>query len=394
MNVNDCGNRCAGCQACGAACPKKAISFSSNAEGFLYPQVDQSNCVECGLCLKTCPLYDTHSLKIPEKAFAAVANDRKLRDISSSGGIFAVLAKQVLSEGGYVFGAAMHEDYLVRHICISDVSQLHRLQGSKYVQSDLSGVYEKLSDLLRSGKTVLFSGTPCQVAGVKQAAKQIPDNHLITVDLVCHGVPSPLFFQKHIAAAYGDVEDVRFRHRTRYELNCFAMGFTRNGEKYLVQPTDKDSYYACFFSYVSLRESCYTCPYAGPARAGDLTLGDLGTHALYEDILGNDRALSLVAVNTPRGEALLEACKESIASTAADYSAEARINKQLSAPVKRPASRDVFYRELFAKGYSEQVAGKYGKKMTMKEAVRYMIVSNVPQQTRKQIKKLLKKLRG
>lgn len=394
MNISICHDQCSGCGACAFVCHQNAISFFPDREGFLYPEIDADKCVECGKCVKSCPVNVQDGCSIPVHTYAAVAKERELLKNSSSGAIFAVLAKHVLAEGGYVFGAAMHEDYVVRHICISDISQLHRLQGSKYVQSDMTGVYEKLSELLQSGMTVLFSGTPCQVTGVQQAMKGIATGNLITVDIVCHGVPSPLFFREHIAAAYGDVEDVRFRYRTKYELNCFAMGYFKNGEKHLVQPTDKDAYYACFSSYVGLRESCYSCRFANPARPGDLTLGDLGSHALYENMLGDDRALSLLAVNTEKGHALIEVCKDAIDSTEADYSAEVKINKQLSAPVKRPEGRDAFYGELFESGYSEAVARKYGKKTSAKEMLRNMIIYHVPQQTRKRIKKIIRKVRG
>ena len=394
MTISICTDQCSGCQACGNVCPQNAIAFLPNEEGFLYPQINLERCVECGLCVKVCPQYGSDKMEMPRYALAAVAKDSEFLKNSSSGAIFAVLATHVLMEGGYVFGAAMHENYVVRHICISDISQLHRLQGSKYVQSDMTGVYEKLSELLRSGKTVLFSGTPCQVAGVQKAMKEIAMGNLITVDIVCHGVPSPLFFREHIAAAYGDVKDVRFRHRTKYELSCFAMGYLKNGKKHLVQPTDKDAYYACYSSNVSLRECCYTCRFANPARLGDLTLGDLGSSNAYEHILGDDRALSLIAVNTEKGNTLLRSVQNELDSTEADYLAEVKINKQLSAPMKRPEGRDAFYRELFENSYSEVVATKYGKKPSAKEMLRNVIIYHVPQQTRKRLKRIIRKVRG
>ena len=181
----------------------------------------------------------------------------------------------------------MESDYCLKHVAINHIEELEGLQGSKYVQSNMDGIIDKISELLSNGSQVLFSGTPCQVSGLKKAMKikGIDVKNLVTIDIVCHGVPSPKFFREHVKFKYGKVSNIKFRHRTKHELNGYALGFQKSGNYNIIQPTNRDFYYACFSSQVSLRESCYNCAYTTANRVGDITLGDLSTHRLYDSYL-------------------------------------------------------------------------------------------------------------
>lgn len=384
---------CTGCAACVAVCPTHAISCEYNEEGFLFPKIDEEKCINCGKCKRVCDDNTNHFKLKPLASSAAVSNNSETRSLSSSGGVFAEIAKAFLKNGGYVCGACMMDDYMVRHIVIHEIENLYKIQGSKYVQSDICGIHEKLGKLLETGNKVLFCGTPCQVSAMLSyfSFTGIPADEFYCIDLICHGVPSPIFFQKHIFYNYGVVTEVKFRHHTRHELNCFAIGYRKEGHYIIKTPTNSDFYYSCFSSHVSLRESCYQCKYAQSERVGDVTLGDLGTHRKYEEKLGENKSLSFVLLNTEKGREMISGCEISIVD--ADFSKEIKANNQLREPTARPVKRDDFYKKLFKNGeFSEKGVYEYRYRLSMKEQVKTAIISFTTTRQRKNIKRLLKKL--
>lgn len=385
--------RCTGCSACKSICNKGAVFFQLDKEGFLHPQIDPSLCVECGMCLKVCPYIDTtyitsHSMI---ECYAATTKDESLYQKSSSGGIFATIAKDFIEDDGYVVGASMRENHSVEHIIINNTSDLELIQGSKYVQSNTTKVYDKILILLKDNKKVLFSGTPCQVAGLLNLVRlaRAPEDKLFTIDIICHGVPSPKFLQDHIKVNYGNVSNVKFRHRTIHELNCFALGFLKGNKYELISPSDKDFYYACFSSMVSLRECCYLCKYATKERVSDITLGDMNSHKLYEKILGNDKSISVILLNTKHGQNLFSSINNRLIFTVADFSKEACINSNLLHPTKRPDERDLFYKLLYSDGFNEENVKKFGRTYSLKEKIKNAIVLSTTQKFRKKIQKLM-----
>ena len=200
--------KCSGCGVCEQICPKSAISMTPNNEGFLYPEVDSSLCVECRLCEKTCPVLNakTSTGFSERKAYAAICSDEKIRLESSSGGMFTVLAEKVIAEGGVVFGAEFDSDFSVRHGWTDSVCGLERFRGSKYLQSRTESSFLECRKFLDDGRKVLYTGTPCQIAGLKAFLKKDYEN-LFAVDVICHGVPSPALWQKYIKFRFADCEN-------------------------------------------------------------------------------------------------------------------------------------------------------------------------------------------
>ena len=388
--------KCYGCTACGAVCKADAISFRENAEGFLYPRVEAAKCTSCGSCVRVCPVENPGARRMPMQAYCAVAKDEELYQKSASGGIFAAIAKAFLENGGVVVGAAMCDDVVVRHICIESVGELHKLQGSKYVQSDMEDCIRLIASHLKNGRRVLFCGTSCQVAGVLNAISRSPrlEEKLYTINLVCHGVSSPRFLREHVRNTYGDVEHVAFRHRTWSEFSKFAMGFEKNGKKHIIAPTNRDVYYSCFSSYVSLRESCYRCDYAQAARIGDMTLADCGTFGRYEAELSYYKTLSMVALHTEKGAQLFRDTP-GIEKVEMDYAAECACNQQLSHPAPRPKERDTFYKVYFGSDKPEKSALQpYLFHESFPVKLKAFVCTVTPRRLRKDIKRLLKKAKS
>ena len=356
------------------------------------PDIVYKGCIECGLCIKSCPALNSGEFKNKTLVgYAATSQDITTSENSSSGGIFALIAREFLRNNSWVIGAKMESDYCLKHVAINHIEELEGLQGSKYVQSNMDGIIDKISELLSNGSQVLFSGTPCQVSGLKKAMKikGIDVKNLVTIDIVCHGVPSPKFFREHVKFKYGKVSNIKFRHRTKHELNGYALGFQKSGNYKIIQPTNRDFYYTCFSSQVSLRESCYNCAYTTANRVGDITLGDLSTHRLYDSYFKKDRALSIVGVNTERGKHLFGNLKN-VDFIKADYLKECSVNAQMNHPTARPDERDNFYIALFQNGYSEKNADEYKYRYSFKENVKNWITLNTTPSFRNKLKKLLK----
>ncbi len=294
---------CAGCGACRSSCAKGAITMAEGSDGALLPSVDESKCVSCGMCDKACPVNAGVELSAPIKCYAAWMEGDSRDSRSSSGGIGHALAARCVEEGGTAFGAAV-EGSEVRHVAVDSPEETRKLCGSKYVQSDLGDTYRDVRDLLRAGEKVLFSGSPCQVAGLKSfLGKDWPN--LITADLVCHGTPPQRLLREHIASIAGDLDSVtEISFRTG---DAFRLTIERgNGVIYSVDKFH-DSYYHCFMKCLDYRDSCYACPYARAERAGDLTLGDFW--GLDRTTLAKpfDGRVSVVLVNSEKGAEALGA---------------------------------------------------------------------------------------
>ena len=298
---------CTGCAACLNACAHSAITMTADAEGFLAPHVDSNKCVECKLCEKVCPVISP----LQDKGFMhpsayAVWNEPDRR-VSSSGGAFSAFARHVLSQGGVVFGAAFDEDLHCKHIEIQDMDGLASLRGSKYVQSEIGDTFVQVRKHLRANRKVLFCGTPCQVAGLKNFLKKSYPN-LLTLDLICHGVPSDAVFQgylKKISSRFAaDVECYEFRDRDGWGK---APSVSISGKFRRIYGVDA-LYMEAFNASAIFRKSCYQCPYSGIPRVGDCTLGDFWGIGRYGKPFKHDtmKGVSLVLTNTSQGETALQ----------------------------------------------------------------------------------------
>lgn len=295
---------CCGCSACVQVCPIKCIDFKEDEDGFAYPEIDLELCVHCNLCKTVCPALVPFAEHRPYQVYAVKNLNDSVRLKSSSGGVFRILAEKTLDAGGVVFGARFNTDWSVIHDYVDNKFDLELLQGAKYMQSRLENTFSQVATFLKAGKKVLFSGTPCQIAGLKKYLKT-EYNNLLTVDLICHGVPSSKVWQSYLkstlkVANAESIRDVTFRAKDdgwhRYALK-FSV-FDINGDKKYIRSCHSDNeYMKLFLSDLMLRPSCYNC-FSRSGRSGaDITLGDFwGVDEKYPD-LDDDKGVSIVLVN-------------------------------------------------------------------------------------------------
>lgn len=300
---------CSGCYACVNACPKNCISMQEDADGFWYPVIDGEKCVECGLCKASCPALKVREEKALPTAFAVKNKDDAIRQESSSGGVFSLLADWVLEQNGVVFGARLSADCReVYHVCIETKQDLALLRGSKYVQSRVGLCHKQAKALLEEGRTVLFTGTPCQVEGLKTFLKKDYRN-LICADIICHGVPSGKVWKSYVDAcekrAGAKMVEAGFRNKRKgwkgFQLvTRFEDGTTSGCAR------SQDPFMRAFLRNACLRPSCYQCHYKTASRVADITLADFwGIEQICPE-MDDDRGTSLVLIHTEKGEALMK----------------------------------------------------------------------------------------
>lgn len=358
--VND-NKDCTACRLCEWICPCKAIYFEKDSEGFLYPKVNYKKCVYCGLCVAKCPEYGDNNLKRATiSAYVAVHKKESILSLSSSGGAFPAIAKAILDNGGYVLGTMLDCKKWIAHvICISDISELPKLQGSKYIQSDMDGIFEVINQKLSTGKYVLFTGTPCQIAGVRNAFDSY--SNLITIDLVCHGIPSPKTFQEYIKTLeikYGDIVDYRFRSKKfGWKIAC---EFTDQKNKKHTILGRCDSYSSLYHHCYYLRECCYNCKYACSERVGDLTLCDYWGIERYHPEINCNMGASAILCNTFKGDFVWQLAKQELQCIKTEFDWVVDGNGSLQHPVRRPTQRDAISTAIAELGF-EKMAQKYCK---------------------------------
>ena len=297
--------RCTGCGACNNVCPSKAIKMTPDREGFIVPEIDYDLCTDCKACVKICPVLSLKkkNLVVPE-IYAVRAND-EIRKNSSSGGVFTVIANYVLNNGGYVCGAAFDENMQLKHIMIDNFADLSKLQGSKYLQSDTGDIYKQVKNKLLEGKQVLFTGTPCQVAALTSIIGRSNSN-LITLDLICHGVPSQKLFNIYIKENIDkQIIDVHFRDkRFGWQTSSMVCKFKDGSES--ISLMQEDVYLQAFYKNLSLRKSCENCPFSDFPRHGDLSIGDFWGISNFDIEQNDGKGTSIVYVNTAKGQKLME----------------------------------------------------------------------------------------
>ena len=338
--------KCTGCTACNNICPDGCISMEEDNEGFLYPQINKNKCVQCGLCNSTCPLTNMpNRLNQVINIYAAQNTNNFLRKQSSSGGIFTLLAERTLQNDGVVFGAAFDENcYSVSHIAISNNEELVKLRLSKYLQSNKGNTYSEAKRLLQEGVQVLFSGTPCEIAGLKRYLGKEYGN-LLCIDFVCHGVPSQKIWENHLKQYEkrfgGKVKRVNFRDKTHY-IQHYRIIQTKEGKDILFSPGN-DPYMLMFLRNYSLRPSCYRCSFKGNDYYSDITLGDFwGIGNVYPE-MQDGLGTSLVITRTNQGLSVLHAIEPQLILKQVEFSAASRNNTVLIESAKEPQNRDAFF---------------------------------------------------
>lgn len=293
---------CCGCNACAEICPQHCIRMKEDSKGFFYPRVDVAVCIECGACENVCPFDTTNLLlRAPLKAYAAWNKIEAEHTLSSSGGVAYVFSSYILGKNGVVYGCAAN-GIEVRHIRVDSISELRKLQGSKYVQSDVQGMFRQVKKDLQQQRPVLFIGTPCQVAGLKNYIRTVPP-HLYLVDLICHGVPSLKMLSEHVSQISNgrEVLNISFRRGTAYLMEFSCEDFSYECHYW------KDAYMRMFVNGFISRPSCYNCPYANLKRTGDVSIGDFwGLGKMDERPKGANDAVSVLLPCNEKGLRLIK----------------------------------------------------------------------------------------
>lgn len=309
INITD-KSKCCGCTACVNACPVQCIVMRRDRdEGFDYPVANPDICIGCGKCESVCPVLAPAEPSTPLAAYAV--RFEEFVDGSSSGGVFPALAKAVIDEGGVVFGTVMEPDLTVGHTEAETMDEVQRMRGSKYVQSDLYSVFFDVKEYIKSGRKVLFTGTPCQVAGLHKYLGGKSDR-LVTVDIACHGVPGPGLWEMYVKAlgkrAGSEITAADFRDKSKGWRRYGFKTVSTSGTSTSVRASE-DPYMALFMQDMTLRPSCYNCPAKGGRSCSDLTVADLWSVARTAPQINDDRGASGVLVNTHAGIELLEKTK-------------------------------------------------------------------------------------
>lgn len=354
MSVTVVNNKqCCGCGACEDICQKQCVNLKYNEEGFLCSSVDRTVCIECGLCEKVCPVLKSidknDKLKI-KKAYVGYAIDEKMRQSGSSGGVFSVLAQSIIDAGGIVYGAAFDESFSVKHVRVDSMYALNKILTSKYVQSDIRGVYSKIETDLRSGKKVLFCGTPCQVAAIHHFIEQKKlDANLILVDFICHGVPSPrvwdtykFFLEEKLG---GTLKSVNFRDKRRGWHDYFFVATTNSG-KSVSESHDLNAYMQTFISDKNLRESCFSCACKPNNYFSDITLGDAWKIEREKPEWTDDKGTSFFVARTQKGDSQLEKLRENLDLAETSYEQWCAWNPSLYICAKKHEKRELFFEKI------------------------------------------------
>lgn len=346
---------CVGCGACLSACNRNAITMQPDSLGFLYPIIDQDKCVDCGLCTKSCfnnhkPVYNE-----PMQTCIGYASDINEQISSTSGGIASVLMRTVLSKGGIVYGCTGENARDVKHIRIERLDEIVKLKGSKYVQSYMGSTYKTVVNDLKADRTVLFIGTPCQVAGLKAYLKGKVFVNLFTIDFVCHGVPSQQILNDAIDAELSSYGDLRLVNRVKGEgkESKYTLRLLEDEKVVYDDVYPSKGYITGFLCGLYYRENCYQCKFSKRERVSDITLGDFWDRQnIVHGLTNKKNGLSMIMANTESGKNLLALSKDSFKSIAWSYDDFIIRNGQLKHPVKRHSNRDLFEKLYKSVGYN------------------------------------------
>ena len=349
--------KCNGCSSCSASCPVGCISMEKNDEGFLYPHIDMEKCIKCNKCERACPVLNKKAVesKVEIKSYAVINNERDERVNSSSGGVFTLLAKEIISRGGVVFGAAFDENMAVYHRFIEKEEDIALLRGSKYTQSRIGDSYKKAEEFLKEGRLVLFTGTPCQIAGLKSYLSRDYEN-LFCQDIICHGVPSPSVWEAYVEyrerKSGEKPQSISFRNK-KYGWKTFSMRFQYENAKDYTEMMSVDLYMRLFSANLSLRESCYNCSFKSVERDSDISLADFWGIENVAPEVHDDMGTSLVIVQSEKGKEIFEKIKEKTTCKEVDTQKAVSFNSAMTESVPRPEKRDEFFNHFIKNGINK-----------------------------------------
>lgn len=348
-------NECYGCGACENACKRGALKMQADEEGFLYPHIDSALCIECGKCKQVCQIHNLKTRISQEPlVFAAKNKNEEVRRRSTSGGMFFALSETIIQNGGSVYGVAYDEEFNALHQRAENLEDCQKFQGSKYAQSRVGAVYQGVKDDLVSGKEVLFTGTPCQIAGLATFLGADAENkNLILCEVICHGAPSPLMLKEHIAFIEKERKSkvVAYNHRSKAlgwhgHNECFFLENGKNEFKSKLSQNHKDLFYA----HLIIRPSCYRCAYTGFPRMADISIADYWGIELCMKDFDDNKGTSLLILNTEKAERFFERVKGTLELRESNLEDAFKDNHKK--PAKMNINREQFWTDYFAKGYA------------------------------------------
>lgn len=357
---------CCGCNACYNICPKNAIEMKVDEKGFRYPVIDKEKCIQCDLCSKVCPIISKKKIENNPIAYACYCKDEKIRINSSSGGMFTLIASQIINEGGLVYGASFDEKFNIKHIKVDKIEDLQKLRGSKYVQSDIGNTYKEVKKYLDENRKVLFTGTPCQIEGLKCYLQKEYDN-LYLQDFICHGVPSPKVWK--IYKKYKKNNDKRnpieieFRNKDN-GWKLFNLKIKYTDKSVYKKNQTKDLYMKTFLQNLSLRDSCYNCRFKKYNRLSDITLADFWGIDNIMPEMNDNKGTSLLIVNSEKGQIIFDKIKKDAKYKETNLKEAIKYNPSMIESVKNNPNREKFFNDLDNTDF-EKLAKKYLNKTSL-----------------------------
>ncbi len=381
---------CTGCWACVNVCPKGAITMVADSEGFYYPEIDKIRCTECGLCSRICTDFSTEDLKndFQQRAFGGSICDEKVLADSTSGGAFSAIASAYGHGKSAIFGVEAVNVYEARHAYVTDVDEVHRFRGSKYSQSCVGNSYKDALFLLNKNYKVLFSGTPCQIGGLRRYLRNKDYDNLLTVEVVCEGVPSPLFIKKQLDAVQRKhfsgkrLTGMAYRYKDGNRWDYEVMAYT-DGNK--IRRIDRwfNPFWSVWLQHLMSRPSCYVCDYATKGRVADITLGDLwGVHLYCPDLYNDNRGASLIVCNTEKGLKVFEEARENMLSRELEFKEALKYQGPMRRTIRTNPARETFMNDLLGLSY-EQLCKKWAKPSSFRLLISKYIYGTNKQKCRK-----------
>lgn len=346
--------KCTGCHACYSVCPKKAINMVTDDEGFLIPSIKHESCISCNMCINVCPVLNKEEIKSKNRAFGCYNRNPHRRLESASGGVFRLFADEIIENKGYVFGAGYDKDFCLKHMCVDNTYSLKCLLGTKYIQSEIGDSYKQTEKLLKKGKKVLFSGTPCQIYGLKSFLRKEYEN-LITIDLICHGVPSPKVWMEFLETKNkSHLISIISRDKTKGISNA-PIVFKYDDGTELKEAYNDNVFLKGFIRDLYLRNCCYNCQFKGLSRISDLTIGDFWGIEEFDDTVKNDYGISVMITHNDKINQFIKDIEHKMYIKEYPLEATYTFNECLLKSVKKPIERKLFFKRYKKDGFEDTV---------------------------------------